>query len=471
MTSAPWDRPADCGGARAGVLLTEVGAGFAELFEHLADPAYLWGRSGDDFVLVGYNAAAAALPYGDIHLRTGQRPTDILGLAGNGLRGRLERCARLQRPITRRQSIQYDARNRRHVRISIQPVTAELVMSSTVDETEIVEQVLQAWEEETARLGELTRSLVHTGDPAQARELLCRSSLSLSGADRAYLLEPRGGALHQSASAGRSGLPGDADPVEVDLADAASPCVRAFLARRQEWAGDLATASPGTTRLADAIGARAVLVEPVDGDTEVLGVLMVCWAAPKPAPPPRARRLLPLLAGHAVAALERAELVAKLQREALLDPLTGLPNRRSWEEHLERASTHAQRTGQPLSVAVLDIDGLKHTNDTLGHAEGDRLLRDAAREWSATLRRHDVLARVGGDEFGLLLVDTDSVVAEEVLARMTAAVPGPGFSRGVAQWRPGEPVGEVLHRADTAMYADKQRRRAARERGPQSSRP
>ncbi|GAB7191271.1 hypothetical protein NUM3379_19780 [Kineococcus sp. NUM-3379] len=471
MTSAPQDLPADPGRALAGVLLTEVDAGFAALFEHLADPAYLWARSGDDFVLVGYNAAAAALPYGDIHLRAGQRPTDILGLAGNGLRGRLERCARSQRPITRRQSIQYDAQNRRHVRISIQPVTAELVMSSTVDETEVVGQVLQAWEEETAHLGELTRSLVHTGDPAQARELLCRASLTLSGADRAYLLEPRGGALRESASAERAGLPGSAGPVEVDLADAASPCVRAFLTRRQQWAGDLATGPAGTARLADALGARAVLVEPVDREPDVLGVLTVCWAGPKPAPPPRARRLLPLLAGHAAAALERSDLVAKLQREALLDPLTGLPNRRSWEEHLERASTHAQRTGQPLSVAVLDIDGLKQTNDTLGHAEGDRLLREAAREWSSTLRRHDVLARVGGDEFGLLLVDTDSAVAEEVLARMTAAVPGVGFSRGVAQWRPGEPVREVVHRADTAMYADKQCRRAARDGGPQSPRP
>jgi diguanylate cyclase (GGDEF)-like protein len=148
-------------------------------------------------------------------------------------------------------------------------------------------------------------------------------------------------------------------------------------------------------------------------------------------------------------------LAARLAELAATDPLTLLPNRRSWDETLARELARARRTGAPLSIALIDLDGLKAVNDQHGHLAGDAVLQDSARAWRAQMRTDDFLARYGGDEFAVLLPGCALDEAMVVVDRMRAATPGTTCSVGVAEWVTGEPELELLHRADQRLYAAK----------------
>jgi len=153
---------------------------------------------------------------------------------------------------------------------------------------------------------------------------------------------------------------------------------------------------------------------------------------------------------------ERERLIHELHSSAMRDQLTGLPNRRAWHERVERELQRAGRFEQPLRVAVIDLDGLKQTNDRFGHGQGDRLIQRSADAWSDALRQSDFLARLGGDEFVLLLPDCTAAVAEEIARRMIDAVPfEKTCSVGVATWDGNEASYELVHRADQAMYTVK----------------
>lgn len=153
---------------------------------------------------------------------------------------------------------------------------------------------------------------------------------------------------------------------------------------------------------------------------------------------------------------ERERLIAELRATAMRDQLTGLPNRRAWDDRLERELSRAKRAKQLLSVAVVDLDGLKRINDTQGHDHGDRLLARSADAWSGVLRQADFLARLGGDEFVVLLPGSSSADAVEIGRRLVGAVPfGQRCSVGVAVWDGAEAGYEMVHRADQAMYAVK----------------
>ncbi|MBM7805321.1 diguanylate cyclase (GGDEF)-like protein [Geodermatophilus bullaregiensis] len=147
-----------------------------------------------------------------------------------------------------------------------------------------------------------------------------------------------------------------------------------------------------------------------------------------------------------------------LRRAATTDPLTGMANRRAWELGAGRLLAHAQRTGEPLTVAVLDLDDFKAVNDTEGHAAGDALLRALATEWHGELRRSDLLGRLGGDEFVLCLPATDTATTEDLLDRLRRASSA-AWSAGTATARPGEGLDELLARADAALYRAKRARR------------
>jgi diguanylate cyclase (GGDEF)-like protein len=154
--------------------------------------------------------------------------------------------------------------------------------------------------------------------------------------------------------------------------------------------------------------------------------------------------------------LEREGLLQRLDGLAHTDPLTGLANRRAWEDALGAALHDAGMTGTPLAVALLDLDRFKVLNDTQGHGAGDRLLRELAAGWSAAVRGRDVLARLGGDEFGLLLPDCSEEGARVLVERLRAEMPGEHTcSAGVAAWRPGETADALLARADAGLYAAK----------------
>src|SRR3954451_18992911 len=149
-----------------------------------------------------------------------------------------------------------------------------------------------------------------------------------------------------------------------------------------------------------------------------------------------------------------------LAREARTDPLTGLANRRGWDDQLRRELARARRSKGTLSIGLLDLDDFKSFNDRHGHQAGDRLLAEAATAWRVHLREADFLCRWGGDEFALLLPDCPWREAQDVLTRLDRATPSPlSCATGLATWDGGEPAHELLGRADAALLEEKGNRR------------
>lgn len=175
--------------------------------------------------------------------------------------------------------------------------------------------------------------------------------------------------------------------------------------------------------------------------------------------------LLLVLAGLMTRQLAR---MRRLRLLALTDPLTGLANRRQTEYRGAEAFRLARASGQPFSVLAIDIDHFKQVNDSFGHAVGDVVLQRVGRECQRTLRRLDLMGRIGGEEFCGLLPETANEAALQVAGRLRAGVEAldlgdvvPGLrvtvSVGVAQARPADPdFAAVLARADAAMYRAKQ---------------
>jgi diguanylate cyclase (GGDEF)-like protein len=179
--------------------------------------------------------------------------------------------------------------------------------------------------------------------------------------------------------------------------------------------------------------------------------------------------LTPGMLGRAVRyAVERKRGEAALAQQALHDPLTSLPNRALFLDRLRGALDRSRRTGTPVVVLFLDVDGFKEINDTLGHGAGDRLLVVLAERFRGMLRPMDTVARFGGDEFtflfeGLESEDEAAVVAERITHSAALPVTLAGQQRsvsisiGVAMvGDPEEQIDDVIRRADTAMYRAKE---------------
>ncbi len=148
-------------------------------------------------------------------------------------------------------------------------------------------------------------------------------------------------------------------------------------------------------------------------------------------------------------------LTERIRALAHNDTVTGLKNRRTFEVELEDEMN--RRNGDPLLwVILMDLDGFKEVNDSLGHQAGDRFLKEAAAAWSETIRSGDLLARYGGDEFAVILRDCSREHGEAVTERLRSAVPnGHTCSIGMAHWNGLETSAELLRRVDKALYEAK----------------
>jgi diguanylate cyclase (GGDEF)-like protein len=202
--------------------------------------------------------------------------------------------------------------------------------------------------------------------------------------------------------------------------------------------------------------ARCALWQPVVRDQSTVAVLALYWLTPVDAPKQTVRSTIVLLAAQAAIAVERVDLLARLERIAHTDELTGLLNRRAWREALPREMARAKREQWPLCVAMLDIDGLKKLNDTHGHHAGDQLLKQNAAAWSSALRPVDLLARYGGDEFAAVLTGCRLEDAQKLVDRLADATPEDhSFSVGIAEWDGAQDVQELMAEADARLYAAK----------------
>jgi diguanylate cyclase (GGDEF)-like protein/PAS domain S-box-containing protein len=165
---------------------------------------------------------------------------------------------------------------------------------------------------------------------------------------------------------------------------------------------------------------------------------------------------------------ERKRLEEQLTHQAFHDPLTGLANRALFRDRVSHALALAQRQPHPITVLFMDLDDFKRVNDSLGHAEGDRLLIAAAERFLSCARAADTVARLGGDEFAILIENAaEPDVRGELLERLATAMGHPftlsgnqvqvTASIGVATALPGETADDLLRNADVAMYAAKRR--------------
>ncbi len=155
----------------------------------------------------------------------------------------------------------------------------------------------------------------------------------------------------------------------------------------------------------------------------------------------------------------RTEEVYKL---AVLDPLTGLFNRRSGEQRLTQEMSRSTRNGHPLTILALDLDDLKQVNDRFGHPAGDELIRSFADRLNRAIRGSDLAVRLGGDEFLVLLPECKPEGVRQVLSRLTGLqveckgqLVEVSFSAGWTNYTPGESADELVRRADDALYVNK----------------
>jgi diguanylate cyclase (GGDEF)-like protein/PAS domain S-box-containing protein len=166
-------------------------------------------------------------------------------------------------------------------------------------------------------------------------------------------------------------------------------------------------------------------------------------------------------------ATERLQLEEQLTRQAFHDGLTDLPNRALFRDRLDQALTRSARSRDPLAVLLVDLDGFKQVNDSLGHDAGDELLREVARRFSELVQAGDTLARLGGDEFAVLVDGAGEHQAVEVADRLIESLATPvcvaareimlGASVGVIVHGGGEgDSDELIRHADVAMYAAKE---------------
>lgn len=318
------------------------------------------------------------------------------------------------------------------------------------------ESRVAAQAEDLKTLSAVAHELAAENDLFAARNTLCRATRDVTGAASVVLLEPspERDRLSASAAAGAAVL-----GMSVSL-DARAVSSEAYLTGELVHVAAVLEDARAASCQAVAGSTSAAWV-PVLHDGRAVGVLAVGWTASRAELSAREAELLRLLAAEAAITIHRTDLLARLQSTARTDPLTGLPNRRVWDEDVARELERARRHGGALCLAMLDLDRFKAYNDQHGHQAGDDLLEAAAAAWRPELRATDTLARYGGEEFAVLLPHSDVEGAQAVVERLLAVVPfGQTASAGIAVWDGTESEDELLARADAALYDAKHAGRA-----------
>jgi diguanylate cyclase (GGDEF)-like protein/PAS domain S-box-containing protein len=312
------------------------------------------------------------------------------------------------------------------------------------------ENALRASEGALQAVFEVSKQIAGSDD---ARQSICDAALNVCEADIAALMEPEGAdRLRMTAVAGT-----DVPEITVDLGREPSASGTAFETGTRVFVPEVEPGGAVATRISNSLGVHSVLCEPVRRDGVTVAVLTIGWHEPSPALSARIEIAAGLLASDAGVAIERGDLMQRLEGAALTDGLTGLANRRAWDETLSAALRKPRAAGRRAAIAMFDLDHFKRYNDTHGHQAGDRLLVEVSAAWRDQLREGDVLARYGGEEFVLLLPNCTAADARHVTERIRRATPaGVTCSAGLALVEDGEAGDTAVARADVALYEAKE---------------
>jgi diguanylate cyclase (GGDEF)-like protein len=277
-----------------------------------------------------------------------------------------------------------------------------------------------------------------------------------------------------------SGDQGDGTESDVPLTvEIDNPLVQRMITGREVMVLDASTvADPMLRALMEESGIPASVVAPLFAAGTFLGVIAANYAkdaASSIIHDPDLHERLSGLADQAATAIQNLELLEKVSHMAWHDALTGLPNRRLFEDRVEQELVRSRRLGEPVCMFFVDLDNFKMVNDTYGHATGDVLIQQVGQRLVDTVRSQDTVARVGGDEFAILLPGlVDQLSINQLAERTLDAVHSPfeifgepvttSASVGIAiAPEHGDTYDDLLNRADEAMYRAKDHGRDAFE--------
>jgi diguanylate cyclase (GGDEF)-like protein len=325
---------------------------------------------------------------------------------------------------------------------------------------------------ETAALLQLSRALADLSDPTAVAQKLAEAMTPVLGAHASVVFIVEDGQLVVRAVHGWDDA-GERRWADLAIDPADDALVREWLADPRPALVTARVGSPIARTLLDHLDLEAFAAVPIQRRGTLLGVAVAAFAPhtlPADTAPLFAR--ISAVADQAATAIENGWLVARLRHEASHDALTGLASRGWFEEEVGRALERAARTDLPVSLLFLDLDDFKQVNDRFGHGAGDDVLREVARRLRDSARAGDVVARMGGDEFAVMLWDADDHAAVVIAARVRDALERPivvggcavtvGASTGTATARGRAASYEALLQAsDFSMYDHKRTSRRA----------
>lgn len=313
------------------------------------------------------------------------------------------------------------------------------------------------------------RAVLETRTLAEVADAAAAAALAVAGADTAslMLLDQQHGVLRMAAHAGfsaeQAALLDDLVVRPEDTGEMADLVAHPQQPRQYEQE----TADPFLRVILETFNIARMIIVPLWSGSRLWGIVNLGWTEPTTTLTGRLLERVSGLADQAVTALDRVELAEQVHRQATVDPLTGLANRRAFTDALQRSLAGDDGDLEGAAVVFLDLDRFKSVNDTLGHGAGDELLCTVARRLKDMVRAEDLVARLGGDEFTVLLRSVDGVdELREVTGRICAALGEPVVLDGEVVVSPPSvgavllgagytAVRDVLRDADAAMYAAK----------------